>query len=336
MFNTYVNRLKNNNDLTAAEAEDMLGFILDDHPEVTDQVIIEILVALTVKEPTINEVMGFVSAMRKRMNHIKAPAGAIDNCGTGGDKSNTFNISTAAALLIAAGGVAVAKHGNRAATSKCGSADVLEALQIPIDLKPDEAAKTLETNNFVFLFAPLYHPSLKRLGLIRKSLGHPTIFNILGPLLNPANVNRQVIGTFNIKNCQIIAEALSRMNVEHAMVLTSEDGLDEASLSAKTHIIEVKNNTIESFDISAESFNLGKASVSELAGDSAETNARIILEAFRPPIGALSAYQRAIVYNAGIGFYVADKVDSLQQAISYAEQVLRSGKTQKLIAKLGK
>jgi anthranilate phosphoribosyltransferase len=268
------------------------------------------------------------------MKHIKAPEGAIDNCGTGGDKSNTFNISTAAAILIAAGGVCVAKHGNRAATSICGSADVLDALHIPIDLSVELAERSLEEDNFVFLFAPLYHPALKRLSGIRKSLGHPTIFNILGPLLNPAKVDRQIIGTFNSKNCQMIAEVVCLMNTAHSIVLTSENGLDEASLNGVTHIYEVHDQIIETYNINAADFGMQEASNEELIGGDASTNARIILEAFSPPTSELSAHQRAIVYNAGLGFYISDKFDSLKSAIIHADQTLRSGAAMELLMKL--
>jgi anthranilate phosphoribosyltransferase len=310
--------------LSRAEASAFLGAILDD-TNIRDEAIAEVLTALTKKQPTIEEVCGFVEAMQQRMTHIPTVEGAIDTCGTGGDKSGTFNISTASAILVAASGVPVAKHGNRAATSKCGSADVLEAFGIPVDLDPTAAASFLVKHDFVFLFAPLYHPALKRLAGIRKSLGFPTVFNLLGPLLNPAGVKRQVIGTFSLDNAKLLAEVMAKMDhYEHALVLTSGDGLDEASLAAPVIAFEIVGSKIMKSTFLASDFGLNKAAATDLAGDDAQTNARIITNAFEPT-PTLSAHQSVICLNTGIALYVAGKANSIKEGIGQAQVVLKSG-----------
>lgn len=323
MFTEYVNLLRDHTDLQRAQAREFLGFILDDQ-QLTDAQVAEALTVLTQKSVAADEILGFVDAMRARMIHLPYEGQAIDTCGTGGDKSGTFNISTAAAIVIATGGVPVAKHGNRAATSKCGSADVLEALHVPTDAAPEEAARQLADHGFAFLFAPLYHPSLKRLAIVRKSLGFPTVFNLLGPLLNPAGVRRQVVGTFSLANAELLAEVMSRMDYEHAIVLTSDDGLDEASLSAPINLFEVKRSAITKRKVQAADFGLETAHVSELAGDDAAQNARIITAALAPS-KELSAQQRIIALNAGLGFYVAGKAATIEEGVRIARETMSSG-----------
>ena len=186
-FEQYLELIRHNNDLSTTQAEDFLSLILDNE-SIGEYQVTEALTVLTEKQGSLDEILGFLAAMRARMTRIDVEGEPIDNCGTGGDKSGTFNISTASAIVLAAGGVKMAKHGNRNASSRCGSADVLETLNIPVDFDPETAAKKLDEDKFVFLFAQKYHPSLKKLAIVRKKLGFPTVFNILGPLLNPASV----------------------------------------------------------------------------------------------------------------------------------------------------
>jgi anthranilate phosphoribosyltransferase len=334
MFKTLLQELKLHKNISEADAEILLGYILDDDPSVDDTDIVEMLNALSEKQPNIEEIYGFVKAMKKRMLTIKAPEGTIDTCGTGGDRSGTFNISTAAALLVAACDVPVAKHGNRAATSQCGSADVLPELGIPINLEPHLAEKFLAKNNFVFLFAPQYHPALKRLSIIRKSLGHPTIFNLLGPLLNPANVSRQVIGTFNQSNAEIIAEILTRTNSRHSIVINSAEGLDEAGLEGAVHAIEIIEGKQRKYDFKASDFGIEPAPLSDLVGGDAKLNAKIIRDAFHNVSDSLSAPQRVLVLNAALGLYVADKAPSIQHAIEKTSDVIRKGTALELIERI--
>lgn len=324
-FNDYLRLLLAHEELDRIQTEEFLSFIMDDD-SIPEEQIAKALTALTKKGVNAEEVCGFVEAMRGRMAKLPYRGEAIDTCGTGGDKSDTFNISTAAGILLAAGGVNVAKHGNRAATSKCGSADVLETLNIPVDLAPDKAAKYLDDYGFVFLFAPLYHPALKRLIGVRKSLGFPTVFNLLGPLLNPAGVKRQVVGTFSLKNAELLAQVMSEIGgYEHAIVLTSDDGLDEASLSAPVNLFEIKGQEVKKSKIKAADFGLEPAELSEIKGGDADNSAKIIKNALKPS-DRLSAHQRIIVLNAALGFYVSGHANSVEEGIKQATTTLQSGK----------
>jgi anthranilate phosphoribosyltransferase len=322
-FQDYLKQIKAGQNLGRSQATEFLSPILDD-PDLPDGSIAEALTALTKKTVTADEICGFIDAMRARMVHLPFKGQAIDTCGTGGDGHSTFNISTAAAILLAAGGVKVAKHGNRAASSQCGSADVLEALGIPVDLKPEVAAKALSEHGFVFLFAPLYHPSLKRLAIIRKQLGFPTVFNLLGPLLNPAAAKRQAIGTFSKANAELLAEVAAQMNYEHAIILTSDDGLDEASLSAPVTVLEVKGSSVSSQRLQAGDYGLEAAPLSALKGGDAATNAKLVTAVLQP-VDKLSAHQRIVVFNAGLGFYATGQADSIGQGIEQAKTALASG-----------
>lgn len=332
-FDTYMKQLKKHQDLSRDQAREFLSYILDGETIGDDQ-IAQALTILTEKTVTVDEVCGFIDAMRERMTTLKYEGQAIDTCGTGGDKSGTFNISTAAAILLAAGDVSVAKHGNRAATSKCGSADVLETLGIPIDLAPAAAQKALAEHGFAFLFAPLYHPALKRLITVRKSLGFPTVFNLLGPLLNPAGVKRQVIGTFSLKNAELLANVMARMGYEHALVLTSQDGLDEASLAAPTTILEIQGSDIRRRRITAVELGLAGAEKAELAGGDAEQNADIIRQVLQPAASEPSAPQRITILNAGLGFYVAGKAPSIKDGVTLAQEILQNGRAQAKLQEL--
>lgn len=322
-FEDYINQIKAGHNMDRKQAANFLSPILDD-AKLSDNSIAEALTALTKKTVTADEVCGFVDAMRTRMVHLPFKGQAIDTCGTGGDGHSTFNISTAAAILLAAGGVKVAKHGNRAATSQCGSADVLEALGIPVDLKPAAASRVLSKHGFVFLFAPLYHPALKRLAIVRKQLGFPTVFNLLGPLLNPAAVKRQVIGTFSLANAELLATVAARMGYEHAIILTSEDGLDEASLSAPVEIFEVKGSSVVGQRLQAGEYGLEPALLSDLKGGGAAQNAKLVTAALRPA-ATLSAHQRIVVLNAGLGFYVAGQSSSIEDGVQKATETLTGG-----------
>ena len=332
-FEKYLELIRRSNNLSVVEAEEFLSEILDNEL-ISENQVAEALTHLTEKSVSLNEILGFLAAMRARMKRVDVEGSLIDNCGTGGDKSGTFNISTASAIVLAAGGVKMAKHGNRNASSKCGSADVLEALNIPVDLDPEAAAKKLDEDSFVFLFAQKYHPSLKKLAVVRKKLGFPTVFNILGPLLNPASVKRQVIGTYNLDNAKMIADVVARLNYEHAIVLVSEDGLDEASLSAPTNIFDIRGSTVENYLIKPQDYKLEAADKAELLGGDAETNAMIIREIMEPG-DELSAAQRVVVLNAALGFYVSGFSETIETGIDMAMKVIKSGKAKQKLTDLG-
>ena len=320
---SYINTIKAGQNLTRDDSENFLSLILDDQ-NISDDVIAEALTALTKKTVTVDEICGFLDSMRARMVHMPNPGDAIDTCGTGGDGHSTFNISTAAALVLAAGEIKVAKHGNRAATSKCGSADVLESLGVPIDLDPEAASHALIEHKFVFLFAPLYHPLLKRLIIVRRQLGFPTVFNLLGPLLNPATVKRQVVGTFSLANAELLAQVMMQMNYEHAIVLTSDDGLDEASLSATVRAFEIKKTVVEGIPLLASDYGLAPAPISAFKGGDAADNAKLVTASLQPST-TFNAQQRIVIFNAGLGFYVSGKTPSIADGIKKAAEVISSG-----------
>lgn len=328
MINEFLAHIKAGQDLSSNDAADLLGALLDDESASEEQ-ITEFLSSTTKKKPTIDEILGFIDAMQARMMKIQAPDGSIDMCGTGGDKSNSFNISTAASIVVVSTGIPVAKHGNRSASSKCGSADVLEELGVRIDLEPDQAEKQLRDTNFVFLFAQKYHPSLKRLAMIRKQLGYPTIFNILGPLLNPASVKRQVIGTFSHENAEIIAEVIKQRDYDKALVVVSQDGLDEISVSAPTSVIEITSEASKSYEIKPSDFGLA-GSKDDLVGGDAKENAQIVTDMFVNK-SLDSSKAKITALNAAAGLYVAGSADSLEDCFTIAAEAISSGKaTEKL------
>lgn len=323
MFNDYLADIKSGKNLDRSSASDLLGLILD-NDEITESQTSEFLTATTSHRLSTDEILGFIDAMRGRMNKLDLAVDAIDTCGTGGDKSGSFNISTASSIVAAASGVPVAKHGNRSASSKCGSADVLEALKIPINSEPNASAANISSKNFAFLFAQQYHPALKKLAIVRKQLGFPTVFNLLGPLLNPAQVKRQVIGTFNEQNAELLAEVVSQLENDHVIVLNSRDGLDEASLSAPTKVREIKDGSVNTYDIKSQDFNLESASKDDLLGGDAVKNAQILTEALSSS-NELTAHQRAVALNAGIALFVADKSPSIGDGVKLAAETIKSG-----------
>lgn len=319
----YIDILKQSKPLSFSQANQSLKLILESE-NLTESQIAIYLTELSARPIEVDEVLGFIEAMKSKMISIDLQFDAIDTCGTGGDKSGTFNISTAVSILLAAANVKVAKHGNRSASSKCGSADVLEALGIPINLSPEQAVESIKEHGFAFLFAQTYHPALKRLSIVRKQLGFPTVFNLLGPLLNPANVKRQVIGTFSSSNAELLAKVIARLDYKHVIVLTSRDGLDEASLDSETLIYEIIDGNVKQYEISPDKYDLQAATTRELLGDDAPTNAQIIKDVFEPN-QSLTAKQRVVVFNAGIGLYVAGVCDSISEGVKIATKVINSG-----------
>ncbi len=281
-----------------------------------------ILTALRMKKETDEEISGFITAMRSHMVPVNVPKNAIDVCGTGGDNANTFNISTAVAFVVAGAGVPVAKHGNRAASSKCGSADVLEKLGIHITLSPKQAAQILNKTGMVFLFAPSYHPALKPIGAVRKELKIRTIFNFLGPFANPASVKRQIIGVPNVSVARTLAKAALRLNYTHLLIVTSDDGLDEISTDTPSTLIEIKNKRIIKKKFNPSTAGFGKRKYNELRGGTAEENALIIEQILS---GEKGPRRDIVVLNSAAALYVAGKVKSIRKGIVIAEKSINSG-----------
>ncbi len=284
-----------------------------------------LLTGLRVKGESAAIVAGVARALRNAMVHLPAgnPGELVDTCGTGGGSVATFNISTAAALLAAGMGVRIAKHGNRSFTSKCGSADVLEALDVHIDVSPERMALALRDAGLVFMFAPLMHPAMKHVGPVRRELGIPTVMNVVGPLANPASAQRQVIGVADPGRGPMLAEALLELGTIHSMVVHGEPGLDELSPMGPTHVWEIRDGKLGEWTVSPGDFNMPLASAEDLAGGSPEDNARIIIEILsgKGNPGATSA----VALNAAAALYVGGRVSNLAVGVEQSRAALKAG-----------
>ncbi len=297
------------------------------------------LAFLNLEFETPAEVVGSVKAMRDKMVRLNAEGmDAIDVCGTGGDHRGTFNISTAAALVLAGGGVKVAKHGNRAASSQCGSAEVLEALGVKIDPSIPILEKCLREAGMAFLFAPHFHPAMKNVGPIRKELGIRTIFNVLGPMSNPASVRRQVIGVFDAERARVMGEALMEAGMDRVVTLHSKDGLDEVSNADETFFWELermKDGTLKRSVgvLQPELFGLSRRSLDAIKGSDAPSNAKILIGILN---GEKGPHRDAVVMNASVGFYVAGKCNAIPDGRALAEESIDSGKALIVLGRLKK
>jgi anthranilate phosphoribosyltransferase len=314
--------------LTLDEARDAMGSVMDG--EATPALLAALLVALRMRGETVDELAGFATAMRARVLRVDAPDGAIDTCGTGGDGSGTFNISTTAALVVAAAGVPVAKHGNRAMTSRSGSADVLDALGVRIDHDEVTAAAALRDSGFAFLFATGFHPAMKHAGPTRREIGVRTAFNLLGPLTNPAGARRQVIGVPDQAVAAKLAAVLARLGVDRAFVVRGE-GIDELPLDGTGVIHDVTPEGIEVRTVDAAALGLTKASNAKLAGGTPEDNARIVESVLR---GEPGARRDVVVLNAGAALVVAGVVDDLAAGIDRAALTIDAGLATELLERL--
>jgi anthranilate phosphoribosyltransferase len=293
--------------------------------------IIKILNALSNKGETKDELAGGIFVLRSKASLVKAPIGTVDTCGTGGDGQNSLNISTAAAIVLASIGIKVAKHGNKAVSSNCGSADVLKALKININLNPQEAEKSIEKVNFAFMFAPNYHQAMKHVASARKKIAKKTIFNLIGPLSSPAQVKKQVVGVFNEKWMMPFAEALKENNVENAFIVHSEDGMDEISPFAKTKIIELNNGNIKSFFVDPADLNIKNKNKENLKGKNAEYNAEKIVEIFK---GKDNEFSDSVALNVAAGLVISNKEKDFKKAYQQSKQHLKSSKVDNHLKKI--
>ncbi|WNR42440.1 anthranilate phosphoribosyltransferase [Paenibacillus roseipurpureus] len=285
-----------------------------------------LLTALRMKGETLDEITGFAETMRSKALHVDViQSDLLDTCGTGGDGAETFNISTTAAIVAAAGGIRVAKHGNRAMSSKSGSADVLEALGVKITLNSEQAAKCLDRTGICFMFAQAYHQSMKHVAGPRRELGFRTVFNLLGPLTNPAGADRQVLGVFDRSKTELIAQALQALGLKRALVVASEDGLDEFSISAPTKVTELKSDTIRTYTITPDDLGLRAHSIKDVGGGDAILNAEIIRHIFA---GEKGPHRDIVLANAAACFYVTGHVGTLQQGVKLAADVIDSGRAE--------
>ena len=333
MFKEIMDRLLRQQDLTRKEAADMMLAVMDGR--LLPVQIGALLTALRIKGETVEEITGCAQVLREKALRIRPRVSfCVDTCGTGGDSSSTFNISTAAAFVTAAGGVPVAKHGNRSVTSKSGSADVLEALGVRIDVSPDVVCRCIEEIGIGFLFAPAHHPAMKHAAGPRRELGFRTLFNILGPLANPAEAKGQVLGVFAPELTEVMAGVLSNLGVSRALVVHGTDGLDELTTTAATRVTELKDGCIQTALVAPEGFGLPRSSLASLLGGSPAENARILQAVLK---GERGPKRDIVLLNSGAALYVGNKAENLQQGVALAGQLIDSGDAyQKLAALKGR
>jgi anthranilate phosphoribosyltransferase len=284
-----------------------------------------LLMGLRVRGETVDEITGAVTTMRAKMLGVKAPADAVDIVGTGGDASGSYNISTCAAFILAGAGVPVAKHGNRALSSKSGAADVLQALGVKIDLTPDEVSHCIADAGIGFMFAPAHHPAMKNVGPTRVELGTRTIFNLLGPLSNPASVKRQMIGTFSKTWIEPMAQVLNNLGSECVWVVHGSDGLDEITTAGTTSVAELKNGKVRTFEISPEDAGLSRVKPDALKGGDATVNAKALLDVLK---GHKNAFRDVAVLNAAAALVVAGKAENLKDGARLSAKSIDSGEAE--------
>jgi len=324
----FLEKLKNKKDLSFNESKSAFEILMQG--KASDNEVFDFLTLLSVKGEVSDEIAGGVYVLRDKSKRVNIK-GCVDTCGTGGDGMNTLNISTASALLLASMGVKVAKHGNKAVSSKCGSGDVLEALNIKIDLEPKDIEEQIDKNNFGFMFAPNYHSAMRFVGPIRKKIGKRTIFNMIGPLSNPALVTRQVVGVYDKRLLKIFAHALKNLDIKFAWIVNSEDGLDEISPYEKTNVVQLKNGAISDIIIDPKKLNIQANKFEDILGDDAEFNANKMIEVFK---GKDNDFSKAICLNTAAGLIVAEKYTLFNNAYDDARKHILSGKTFESLKKI--
>ena len=317
----FLEKLKKKEDLSFEESKSAFNILMNG--EANEAEIFDFLTLLSLKGEVSDEIAGGVYILREKSKRVNVQ-NCVDTCGTGGDGKNTLNISTASALLLASMGIKVAKHGNKAVSSKCGSGDVLEALNIKINLEPNEIEDQINRNNFGFMFAPNYHSAMKFVGPTRKKIGKRTIFNMIGPLSSPALVERQVVGVFDKKLLKIFANGLKNLKIKFAWIVNSEDGLDEISPYAKTNVVQLKDNKITEIVIDPNELNVNAENFKNLLGDDAKFNADKMINIFK---GEDNDFSKAVCLNAAAGLIVNENYKSFAEAYSEARKHILSGKT---------
>jgi anthranilate phosphoribosyltransferase len=326
----YLQKLFQSQNLTREEAQDATALIMQGGASVEE--IAGFLGALAGKGETVEEIVGCASTLRAHAVALQPKRqDLIDVCGTGGDGAETFNVSTCNALVLAAAGLGVCKHGNRAVSSRCGSADVLEALGIAIDMPPDRAAAAIDACGFAFLFAPHYHPAMKHVGPVRRALGVRTVFNLLGPLANPAPVRQQVLGVFDPDLVPIMAEALQKLGTHSALIVCGEGKLDELSLSGPSRVAQLKDGRIEQFSLSPEDFGLSRAPLETLKGADKSVNARIVEAILR---GERSPRRDIVVMNAGAALVISGHAGTWREGAEQIAGIINSGEAFQTLEKI--
>lgn len=314
-------KLLNHQDLDTQQMEEVMYQIMQG--EATPSQIAGFVIALRMKGESVNELAAAAKVMRNLSSKVEVGLeDLVDTCGTGGDGSKTFNISTAAAIVAASAGVNIAKHGNRSVSSKSGSADVLEALGVRLDLEPEQVARCVQEIGIGFMFAPMHHSSMRHAAAPRKELAVRTLFNLLGPLTNPAGAKRQVMGVFDSAWLEPIAHVLKSLGAEKALVVHADDGLDELSIAAASQVCELNKGNIKTYQVTPEGLGLARSSLDEIQVEDVTQSAAIIKNVLQGKPGAAA---EIVALNAGAAIYVADKADSLEQGVALAQERIRSG-----------
>jgi len=333
-FPDALRRLLSREDLSRAETEELFGQLMDGALDAAQKA--ALLIGLAMKGETAAEIAGAAAAMRRRVLRIPHSRElAVDTCGTGGDGRGTFNISTAAALVAAAGGVPIAKHGNRSVSSRSGSADVLAALGVPIEVEPEVAGRALDEIGIAFLFAPRLHPAMREVMPVRHALAVRTVFNLLGPLTNPAGAQAQVLGVYARDKVELLARVLLELGVRHALVVHGEDGLDEITTTGPTHVAEVRDGELRSYVLEPEELGLQRVPLAALAGGTPEENAarmEALLSGQRG--GGDEALVEVVAANAGAALYVGGRASSLRAGVESALDLLAAGAPARKLAEL--
>ena len=320
-FDDYIQSIKDKTDLSVNESENAFDQIL--LQKIEEKKIIEFLTSLSEKNESVDEILGAIKSIKKKANIIKGFKSSFDTCGTGGDGSKTFNISTTSAIVIASTGVRVAKHGNKAVSSLTGSADVLSELGININLDKTKIIDCLNKINLCFLFAPNFHPILKNVADIRKKIGKRTIFNILGPLLSPVECKKQIMGVYDVNILSKVAEVLKKLGTEHAWVVSGNKEFDELTTTGKNYVVEIKNNTIKELEIDSTSFGIEKSKKEDLIGGDSKKNAEIIKGILK---GELSGPKKDIVLlNSASALYVNGTTKDIESGLEIVNKSIVSG-----------
>jgi len=329
-FTPLLEKLGRREDLTVDEAANAMAFIM--RGDATPAQIAGLLIALAMKGERPPELVGFARTMREQAVALKAPPPDVfDTCGTGGDRSGTFNISTAAALTLAACDVRIAKHGNRSVSSRCGSADVLEALGVNVTAAPATVERSLRDLGVAFFFAPTFHPAMRHAAAARRDLGVRTAFNLLGPLTNPAGARRQLVGVPRPELTELLARALQLLGAERAWVVHGADGLDELSTTGYTKVSECREGSVQTFYVHPSDFGLPKSSLDALKGGDAATNAQLIQRVLAAESGPL---RNVVLLNAGAALFVAGRVGSVKEGIAQAAEAIDSGRAADALTRL--
>lgn len=329
-FSALLEQLRRHEDLTSDQATEVMGRIMDG--EVPPAQIAGLLMALALKGERPSEMVGFARAMRSRATAMPSPVDdAFDTCGTGGDGAHTFNVSTAAAVVLAGAGVRVAKHGNRAVSSRAGSADVFESLGVNLEASPVQVHRALVDAGIAFFFAPAWHPSMRHAGPTRRELGVRTAFNLLGPLTNPAGARRQVVGVSRPEHTELVARTLEALGTERAWVVHGAGGLDELSTLGHTKVSEVRDGTVNTFYVHPADVGLPRAELSDLAGGTADENAAMARRLFD---GEPGARRDVVLFNAAAALLVAGRASSLTEGVALAAESLDSGRAKAALEKM--